>query len=364
MGGIVNFMRYSFFKKDSKNRIAYFHRLIWLMFMSICIPVVLVGIIYYKVSVSHLTEEVKKQYMSSLQLAVERAEDKIENIESKSFQLSINKTLEDSFKRENFKEDYIYHKSILESMIMRKNMDNHGVKEILYYNDLSKLVLSTDYGYVLKVSYPYQTDIDKAFSISKAGWMYLPKFSSKGFISYVRLLPVMGISEPQGALIINVEETFIANELASNAELNEHSNYLVLDSNGNEMFVKNEKNALDKQISTKKIFENISSIDGKSGIIKGTNEQGQSILSLYIKTISNRVYIAYFNEEAIVENLNWIKFMILYTVLIFLVIAITMSYICTKFAYSPVDRLIKHSQKLTEKRNILWKSTDEFEYIL
>ncbi|MCM2677955.1 helix-turn-helix domain-containing protein [Alkalicoccobacillus plakortidis] len=347
----------------SRNRATYFRRLIWLVFICVCIPVVLIGSIYYKLSVSHLTEELKSQYMTSLKSTMDSTEDRLATIEYDSLHFSGSLMVRESFFRESFKNDYVYHGNLLDSMLTRKNV-NPPIQEMIYYNDQYQIVLSTDYGYVQKNKYSYDADIDRGFSLNKqAGWMYLPDASSRGYISYVRLLPVIGSAQAQGALITHVKEEALSQEFQKHNESRDYLNYRIIDSSGVELFSSRNEGIRGLDVSTDPLYKQISDIESRSGIVYGEDENGKATLYLFSKTLLDRVYITSLSEIAISEQLGWIKFVILYTVLIFLVIGLIMSYICSRFVYNPVERLIQQGKKLTEKQSFPQTSSNEFEYI-
>ncbi|WP_185970913.1 helix-turn-helix domain-containing protein [Alkalicoccobacillus porphyridii] len=347
----------------SRNRTTYFKRLIWLVFICVCIPVILIGSIYYKLSVSHLTEELKSQYMTSLNSFMESTEDRLASIEYDSLQFSGSLMVRESFFRENFKDDYVYHGNLLDSMLSRKNV-HPPLQEMIYYNDQYDIVLSTDYGYVSKDHYLYSADIDQGFSLDKqAGWMYLPNASSRGYISYVRLLPVLGSTQAQGAVITHVKEETLSQEFQKHYESSDYLTYRIIDSGGVELFHSNSIDNHGMDVSTDPLYKEISEIESRSGIVYGKDENGQATLYLFSKTLLDRIYITSLSEMAIAEQLGWIKFVIIYTVLIFLVIGLIMSYICSRYVYNPVERLIQQGKKLTEKQSFPQSSSNEFEYI-
>ncbi|PAD92408.1 hypothetical protein CHH52_10515 [Shouchella clausii] len=362
MGGSVNIMKYRV-AENSRKRTTYFRRVIWLVFLSVCIPVVLIGSIYYKLSVSHLTEELKSQYMTSLKSFMDSTEDRLATIEYDSLQLSGSSMVRDSFLSESFKNDYVSQGNLLDSMITRKNV-HPPVQEMIYYNDQNGIVLSTDYGYVQKNQYSYKADIDSGFSLDKqAGWMYLPNASSRGYISFVRLLPVIGSTQAQGALITHVKEETLSQQFQKHYESSDYIHYRIIDSGGVELFSSSHFDEHGMDVSTDPLYQQILEIEASSGIIYGEDENGKGALHLFSKTLNDRVYVTSLNEMAIAEQLGWIKFVILYTVLIFLVIGLIMSYICSRFVYNPVERLIQQGKKLTEKQHFPKASTNEFEYL-
>ncbi|WP_210340863.1 helix-turn-helix domain-containing protein [Alkalicoccobacillus gibsonii] len=362
MGGSVYIMRHKL-TGSSKNRTAYFRRIIWLVFLCVCVPVVLIGSIYYKLSVSHLTDELKSQYMTSLTSFMDSTEDRLATIEYDSLQFSNSSMVRDSFLRENFKEDYVFQGDILDSMLTRKNV-HPPIQEMIYYNDEFKMILSTDYGSVKGEHYAYNDDIIHAFSLDKqASWMYLPDGSGRGLISFIRLLPVVGSTQAQGAIITHVKEETLTQEFQKHYENSDYLTYRIVESSGVELFNSRQVDGYGMDVSSDPIYEQISKIESNSGIIYGEDVNGKAVLHLFSKTLLDRVYITSLSEVTIAEQLGWIKFVIFYTVIIFLIVGLILSYICSRFVYNPVERLIQQGKKLVEKQHIPEGSSNEFEYI-
>lgn len=358
MGGSGNIMKYRRSAKSLFSRMTYFHRIIWLIFISISFPVIVGGTIYYKISISHLTEELISQQSASLIIVKEQFEDSIASIEYESLQLSNSRIVKDSFLRKNFNQDYIYQGELLDSIT--KSM-SRPYQEIIYYNHLTGLILSTDYGHVLMENYPYQSDIIKAFSIDKiSDWVYLPDSSKRGFISFVRILPLTSITEPKGSLIVHIDKKSLTQNLKKYSSINQNINYLVMDSKGNGLFEITNDSADDPL----PLFEEISNNIENSGTIYSKNELGETTIHLFQKSLYNRIYIASVLEKSITEQLGWIKMTMLYTVFILLTIVLIISYFSSKFIYSPVNRLIERSTELTGIKNVPASFSNEFDFII
>lgn len=356
-------MKKRWFPGNSTNRTTYFRKLIWLVCLSVYIPIVLVGTVYYNISVSRLTEEFKVQHMSSLELLMERTEDKLAAVEYDSLQFSSSQLVRDSFLREDFNEDYIYHSDMLNSMTIRKN--THGIiHEMIYYNEMTDLVLSNEYGYVLKGNYRYREDIDYVMSSGRqAGWLYLPGAEQQGIISFMRVLPVNSTNAPEGAVIIQVKEDDISQDLRIQSDLYGDIHYLIADSNRKILFHSTDKMRLGNDISEDPVIQDIAAAQGNTGIIYAKDEQGRNTLYFFRKTLLDRVYIASITEEVIAGQLKWIQAMIIYTTVIFLVVGIIMSYISSKLAYNPVERLIHQGRALSRKRDMPGLAGNEFDYL-
>lgn len=358
MGGSGNIMKYRRSIKSLFNEMTYFHRIIWLIFISISFPVIVGGTIYYKISISHLTEELISQQSASLEIVREQFEDSIASIEYESLQLSNSRIIEDSFLRPNFNQDYIYQGKLLDSIT--KSM-SRPYQEILYYNHLTGLVLSTDYGHVLIENYPYQSDIIKAFSIDKiSDWVYLPDSNKRGYISFVRILPLTSIAEPKGSLIVHIDKKSLTQNLKKYSSINQNINYLVMDSKGNGLFEITNDSVDDPLL----LFEEISNSVENSGAIYSENELGETTIHLFQKSLYNRLYIASVLENSIIKQLGWIKVAMFYTVFFMLIIVLIMSYFSSKFIYSPVNRLIERSTELTGIKSVPASFSNEFDFII
>ncbi|WP_010269046.1 helix-turn-helix domain-containing protein [Paenibacillus senegalensis] len=356
-------MRKRWFPLNSTNRTTYFRKLIWLVCLSVYIPIVLVGTVYYNISVSRLTEEFKVQHMSSLELLMERIEDKLAAVEYDSLQFSSSQLVRDSFLRQDFKEDFIYHADMLNSMTIRKN--THGIiHEMVYYNASADLVLSNEYGYVQKDHYRYREDVDYVMALERqAGWVYLPSAEQQGIISYIRGLPVNSTSEREGAVIIQVREDDISQDLRVQSDLYGDIHYLIADSNRKILFHSTDKMSLGTDITHHPIIQQIAAASGNSGIIYGKDDAGRDTLHFYRKTLLDRLYVASISEEVIAGQLKWIQAMIVYTTVIFLIVGVIMSYISSKLAYNPVERLIRQGRALSRRKELSNQDGNEFDYL-
>lgn len=331
-----------------KGGIRYFYRLIWLVCLAVCIPVVLAGSVYYQLSVTRLTEQLKEQHLSSLQLVKDRIEDMLTGIEYESLQISNVPYVVDSFYGPGFQADIIRQYEILRHMGLAKNA-NSLISDIVYYNHASQVVLSNDYGYVQKMYYRYQDDIDQALAGGRsAGWRFLPASVGNGYISYVRMLPATGAGSPQGALIIHVPEERISRELLNYSQQQDNPRYLVADSSGRIMFSPEDKRLLGRSLADDPRLAEVLGREESAGIVASRDDEGMTTYHFFRKTLLNRVYIASLTEEQIAGKLQWIQAMIVSTVLIFVGVGVLMSLISSKLAYNPVERLVRQGGLLAK----------------
>src|SRR3954452_15583110 len=93
---ISQYYRYLFFERK-KTSGKYLHRLIWIGCISICIPVMLAGLIYYQFSMERIKQQIADENRSSLVMMKERAERILQSIEQESLQLSLDAKINDLF---------------------------------------------------------------------------------------------------------------------------------------------------------------------------------------------------------------------------------------------------------------------------
>ena len=349
-------MRWSEFWR-SRGRFTYFHRLVWLVCVSVCVPVVLAGSVYYKLSVSRLTDEWKAQQSQSLELVVTRVEELLGSVEYQSLRLAGSQLIRDSLADPDFPGHYVEQARILEEMAQIVH-SNTIIDDIVYYNRPAGVVLSNEYGHVLFRNPRYWKDLDAAVAgDKKTEWLHLPEAAQMGYITHMRRLSPSNSDAPQGVLLFHLNEERLARELSHYSDLEQELDYAVFDSGGNLLFSRAGNTGLIRDLPAK--FEKYFG-KGESGV---AFDRDARTFYFYRHTLMNRTYIVALPEKAISRQVHWIKMMILYTIGIFMAVGLMMSYITSRLAYNPIERLIRQGRSLVEKGNHQGLSGNELSYI-
>lgn len=347
-----------------KKHARYLFRLIWLSCMSVCIPIILAGVIYHQLSVPRLISQFQENSLNNLQSAKNRVEGIMNAIELEAWQLSNSPAIRDSFSKERFNEETMVHLDMIQMLGIKKSA-NAAIDEIIYYNDISKTIISSDQGYVLYAQdYPdLVSDIDSVMKTGReAGWVYLPSAVRKGNLTFVYLMPHTNTGNVKGAIIIHVKEGSIADELRDDSAANKHTAAVVLDLRGTVLLSTANKQMLGLDMTAFPVYGKILRKNDTSGIeFNESDEQGKTV-NFFLKTVNGRTYIASLPEEEISKQLQWIELLILYTMSILVAVGIIMSVITSRLAYSPIDKLI-HQGKRLSGGNIHVTSGNEIDYI-
>ncbi|MFC0472505.1 AraC family transcriptional regulator [Halalkalibacter kiskunsagensis] len=334
-----------FFNHEKRSQSKYFYRLIWIGCMSACIPVVLIGGLYYYLATNSLTEQIKSDTQSSLVLFKERVERILQTIELESHQLATNHLIRDSFSTPFFQERLISHREILEQLKVR-TLENSFIKEIFYYNYKNDFVLSNEYGYISTDSFRYKEDIEMIMNAKQdVGWLNLPIAGAEGNISYVRKLPILKSGKPQGLLVMQVEKAPFQDYFPTQ----KHQSSFILDHQNEILFKDNESplNTLSKNVSA---LNSIIKSEANHGIFYSKNENGDRLLYTYDgRSTFGRVYISMIPQYAITEQLTWFRWMIVSSIFVFLSIGILLSVYNTKRAYNPIKQLMNYSKSLSKQ---------------
>lgn len=341
---MVNWFKKILIKRTGQNRNhkSYYYRLIWIGCLSACIPIILIGSVYYYFFNSSLTKDINNETQSTLVLFKERVERLMEEIELESHQIATDPLIHDSFTLSQFNQRIMDHREILEKFKVKKT-ENSFIDEIYYYNTEYDFALSNEYGFIKGETFKYSRDVEQVMTgQTKVGWKYLPVANEEGYISFFRKLPVLHTSY-KGLLVIQIKKELFQDYFPSQ----EHITSLVLDSHNNMLF--DQKDG-DKYLYHDDVLNKIKESEAVHGTFYADNLQGNQTLYAYeIVPRFDRIYLSMVQKSSITELTKFFRWMVLLSVLFFLGIGILLTLYTTRRAYSPIKQLLNYTRLLNEE---------------
>ncbi|WP_159881988.1 helix-turn-helix domain-containing protein [Paenibacillus puerhi] len=333
-------------------RTHYLRRLIWFGCLTVSIPLVIAGSAYYQYSVIKLTAQFKEDAKGSLTVVKDHMENVLGNIEQESLKIAINPLAKENIGKEGFGTEWFLHMSIQELLQVHKN-SNHFIDDIVFYEGLSGVVLSNNYGYVLLDRYKDKADIHTALSLSSpAAWSYLPEGRKQGYISYIRRMPDVPADHPQGVLIIQVKEELLQKHIMTYATYSRSQSLFVLDSQDRIFIHSTDEGAAGPSTEDKIGLDLIRKHEDSSGQYALKSDNGQSYIGVFHKTMLGRTYISLLPENELLQQVGWIRWLTVSSVLVFLLLGMLLTFFSSRLVYNPIENLIKYGEKLQRGRGI------------
>ncbi|TVY07941.1 helix-turn-helix domain-containing protein [Paenibacillus cremeus] len=339
----------------------YLYRLIWWGCISVCIPVILAGAVYYQLSMNRVKEQITSEGQSSLLLMRDRSEHMLQGIEQESLKLSVDPILSKVSPRQDSGNSMIWHTDFLDKIALVKN-SNSFIDEIYFYSSSENTVLSNRYGVIAKDEYRYREDIDRIIAdgeISK--WAYMPSAQKDGYITFARVIPNTGAEGAKGVLAFEIDTSSFSKFMEADSYILPLEQHLVI--------INYRKLSL-RQDSGQEIINQLASLPGLDTILKaeqnadsfiGKGVNGASAQYLYSKNVFGRIYVTVVSEEVMAGQLNWIRGVTLLVLFFFILFGVILTYFNSKRAYNPIEQLMKHSKALRVGR--VQSKENEFEYI-
>lgn len=344
----------------------YLNRLIWYGCITVVIPVLLAGSAYYHFSMKKLTDQFQADNQASLDLMKDRMETVLTNIESTSLQLSSNPSLRSAMDRPDYPTDYIVQAQILEQFQLRKNTDDL-ISDVIFYDAASQITLSHSYGHA-KLADFYKNEAVEAVAAlpEQAGWAHLPDSRESGLLSFYRQLPIMSRGQRQGSLIIQVQRDSLLPFLKSYS-INLKDQFIIVLDSQNKVIIRNTPGPAmhqEDETAVNHAIEWVKADESRSNRYILHEKKGNYLLA-YHRTTFGRTYVSVMPEEEMIRQLEWIRVLIVFSVIIFMLIGILLTFFSSKLAYNPIQQLMRYGEVL--RRNGSEDSSkgkgNELEYI-
>ena len=323
----------------------YLYRLVWFGCMSVCIPVVLIGGVYYQLSRSSAIHELENVSESSLVLSQERLERIFQGIELSSLQLATDPLIRNSFLDGDSKEKILVHLDILKLLQVAKTT-NDFIDDIIVYNDASEDILNYRQGFVVKKMSIYENVLDQMMQMEqKDRCTSMPLEGQDVFVSCIRFLSPPGTTQAKGLLIAKIDNKMIQTYLEGPTVYNAKQSILVLDASGQAL-------AQVGEYFSKGTFQNDSSIQSiiysklNEGRFYVKDHDGNRYFYSYRKSELGRIYISKTSDADIAKHVSWIRWVIVFTILLFINIGFLLTIITSLRVYNPIKQLVDLGKKL------------------
>lgn len=343
----------------------YLQRLIWMGCISVVIPVVLAGSAYYHFSMIKLTEQFQENNMASLRLLKDRVEGILTNIEHESLQLASGPLIRTALEKEDYATDYLLQQELLQLFQLSKNT-NSIIEEMIFYDARTELVLSHYYGLARLKDFYGKRDIEAALAGDQGGhWTYLPDSGRAGYISYVRRLPVMGLGNPRGAVILQIKESALRNQLNSYSVGLEKQTLTILDADHEVLLDSSgpvRPAGVSRSALSDPVLRQIAASGERSGQYMLNGAEGKE-LAAFNESSMGRMYISRLPEQEMIGQLAWIKVLILLSVSVFVLVGILLTWFSSRLAYNPIQQLLRYGEHLRRNGPESPPAGNEIEYI-
>ncbi|MCZ8517081.1 AraC family transcriptional regulator [Paenibacillus filicis] len=342
----------------------YLYRFIWLGCISACIPVLLIGGVYYQISMRSAVKEVTQISADSLLLAQDRLERIFGAIELSSLQLTTNPLISNSFLDGDPNEKILTHLDILKLLQIAKN-SNDFINDIILYDDASEDILNTEYGFVLKKMYKYRSVLDQLMRFEpKDQCLNIIQPYMEDTLACVRFLPPSTLHKARGLLLVKLNSDLITKYLDGPAVYSAKQSMLVLDSSNHVL------------VHTGNQFQNASSMLNENSIksiIKSEknhdallmqDSSGKRFFYSFQKTELGRIYISKISEADIYEHIGWIRWLIAFTILLFINIGVALTIVTSLHAYRPIRQLVSFGEQLRQEPSFSSHDSNDLTFIL
>ncbi|MFD0677175.1 MULTISPECIES: helix-turn-helix domain-containing protein [unclassified Paenibacillus] len=322
---------------DALRQKKYLSRIIIFGCISACIPIILIGSVYYHFAMKSAMENIVNDAKASLLISKDRVERIFQNLELDSYSIASSPIVTSSMYDQDFTNNVLGHGEINEMLDKKKN-SNDFIVDIVYYNSKAEGAISNNYGYIPERFYKDNQDLRTAMSWEASSkWGYLPYSGKKGYLTFVRQLPVVnGNNKNLGALLIHADTREIAKYIDSPTV----ESVLILGPQQEVLLRTGEYGVFDN-MSAAHFMQTIRGIEDSSGSFFQ-----DEVLYTYLKTSFDRTYISMIPQKEIVSSISWIRSFVIITVTFFFVLSILLTLLTSINVYKPIRRLMHLGKSL------------------
>ncbi|NHN29539.1 helix-turn-helix domain-containing protein [Paenibacillus agricola] len=346
----LEYIRRTFFSLLPRTN--YLKRLIWFGCLTVSIPIILAGSAYYHFSITKLADQFSEDNKISLTVAKDRMENVLANIEMGSLNVSNHTLMKENIGRPGFKTDFLQHMLIQDILQTYKN-SNNLIDDLIFYEKLSDVMVSHNYGYVVFGTSMNRKDVETALNLKvPAAWVYLTDSAANGYISYIRRLPVMPSEQAQGVLLVQVKEEVLRRNLVTFSTYSKNQSILILDSN-NKIILNSSGNANWGPLAGDTTgLSAILSSEESTGQFEIKAANGDTYMAVFQRSLLGRTYISLLPEKDLLQQVSWIGWLTVFSVAVFLLVSLLLTFFASKMMYNPIENLIKYGENLQGGRSI------------
>ncbi|NHN29016.1 helix-turn-helix domain-containing protein [Paenibacillus agricola] len=328
---------------------AYFYRFIWFGCFSVCLPIMLAGLVYYQFSMKGGIANIQSANQTSLIMVEQFTEKVMRDIVDRSFQLAFDPAIGESFNLQQYQTNYVAQMELLNKISLEK-YQNSLIGDIYYYYRQANLVLSTEAGHQKTPDFNFNKDIAQLEITGQDGqWIYLPEGLRHGYISFALRLPTLSSDETdsQGLLVTQVDVSQIKKYFANVSLLAKSQSIIALDEQQRPLFHMQKENDPQTYLN-EEVLHTIIAAPQQSGGFQAHGSLGESFFYSYKKSTSGHMYISVTPYQAILGELAWIRWITLAAVLALISICMVLTIISLRRAYNPIRQLFDHLNKQTQ----------------
>jgi two-component system response regulator YesN len=340
----------------------YLIRIVALGCLSVCIPIILIGAVYYHYAEQSVSKQIVDEAESSLLLSKDRVERILQGLELDSYRLATNSIVKNSINDSNFGDDLIGHGNIINLLEVTKNA-NDFISDIIYFNKQFRAVLSNKFGYITEKLYPDDQVIQAAMGLDQpARWVYLPYGKQMGYLSYVLHLPLMTKTEHTGGFImIHANTQEISNYLVSSLSFSLKVSFLVLDDQ-NQYLLGTGEFSLNGDNESSIHVPVIRSIIGSKDHAGHLFDNSKALYAFF-KSSLGRTYILKIPHTEITSNLKWNRMFFFITLSFFLGLGLLLTLVASLSAYKPIQQLLALGKKFYGGKAAQQQEKNEISFI-
>lgn len=322
-------------------------RMIWLGCITVCIPIMAAGFIYYQVAMERTQNQIREESKATLLQARDRVERMMQSLEKDSLQLAADPLITDLFAGRVTDQPLVWHLNLLNKIALSKNA-NDFISEAYFYTTLESLVISNQYGGVELSGYKYREDVAELLRDgSPTRWVYLPGSRGEGTVTFARRVPESSVeTTAHGVVALQVDMNAILGFLPEPTVAAQSGKELVFISSPRGQGLNAEQTEL---LLARLHGMTEAKPDGPPGAFDGFYEgtpMGRDFQVTYMRSVFGRTYVSVVPQGYIAAKLVWIRAVTLLSLFFFIVLAVIFTYFSAKRAYSPIEQLIKHSKSV------------------
>ncbi|MFH5183907.1 helix-turn-helix domain-containing protein [Paenibacillus sp. TAB 01] len=337
----------------------YFNRLIWFGCLSVCLPIILAGVVYYHYSMKQGISRFQENSAVSLNIIQQFTEKSMHDIEDDLLQLALDPLISDTFSMPNYERNYTSQMELLNKISIHKSKTSL-IGDIYYYNRAANLVLSHSEGYHKFDSFKFRSDMESLDDKQLEGqWVYLPEGRQNGFLSFALKLPSLSTEESKGLLMVQLETAQITKYFDNLLSLTNNESIYVIDEHKRLLLQSRKTGDPTSGALSNDVIQMIGDGESPNGFFFVTGPDHQKYYYSYLKSMSGNIYVSMIPYQAIIGELSWIRWVSIAAVLIFIAVGVLLTVINLKYAYHPIVKLMHSLDKKATSMRIRAETLSE-----
>ncbi|WP_165452319.1 helix-turn-helix domain-containing protein [Paenibacillus thalictri] len=318
----------------------YFYRLIWFGCLSVCLPIILGGVVYYHYAMQQGISRFQENSLVSLNMIEQFTEKSMHEVEDDLLQLALEPVILDTFAMPNYGKNYISQADVLNKMAIQKSK-NSLIGDIYYYSENANIILSHSMGFQKFDTFKYKSDIEALRKLHLEGqWVYLPESQKSGYLSFALKMPSLTTEASQGLLMIQLEAGQLTKYYDSLLSLTKNQSIYVIDDQKRLLLQSRKPDGHESAGISESVVSRIMSEESRNNYFQIEGPDQQNNYYSYLKSMSGNIYVFTVPYQAIIGELSWIRWVSVAAVLIFIGVGVLLTIVNLKWAYNPIVKLM------------------------